>query len=76
MMTKSEVEEKGVFIQPGDPFGNGNTKRSARNLPLPFEWDAYRFEKESALAGDNFQLIICEGTFIDRYRLVGGIISL
>ena len=33
--------------------------------------------KVSALTGDNFQnLIICEGTFIDRYRLIGGIISL
>jgi hypothetical protein len=28
-------------------------------------------KKVSALAGDNFQVIICEGTFIDRYRLIG-----
>ena len=35
------------------------------------------FKKVTALAGDNFQnLIICEGTFIDRYPLIGGIISL
>ncbi len=41
------------------------------------QWDAHRFGKVSALAGDNFQsVIICEGTFIDRYRLIGGIISL
>jgi hypothetical protein len=31
----------------------------------------------SSLAGDNFQdLIFCEGTFIDGYLLIGGIICL
>ena len=42
-----------------------------------FNWMFIGFKKLSALAGDNFQnLIICEGIFIDRYRLIGGIISL
>jgi len=31
-------------------------------------------KKLSALAGDNFQVIICEGIFIDMCRLIGGTI--
>jgi len=33
-------------------------------------------KKISAFAGDNFQVIICEGILIDGYRLIGGIIFL
>jgi hypothetical protein len=69
---------KRIFI-PGDPFGNGNTKRPARSVTCLdyFNGMLIGLKKVSALAGDNSQnLIICEGTFIDRYRLIGGIISL
>jgi hypothetical protein len=59
------------------PFGNGNTKRPARLATCldHLYGMLIGLKKVSALEGDNFQVIICEGTFIDRYRLNGGIIS-
>ena len=62
-----------------DPFDSGNTKRPARPAPCldHFNGMLIGLKRVSSIAGDNFQnVIICEGTFIDRYRLIGGIISL
>jgi len=66
-------------LYPGHPFDDGNTRRPARsaNCRDHFNRMLIGLKKVSALAGDNFQgVIICEGILIDRYRLIGGIISL
>ena len=52
--------------------------QSARPAPClnHFNGMLIGLKKVSDPAGDNFQsVIICEGIFIDRYRLIGGIIS-
>jgi hypothetical protein len=73
------VTVNGFSPRTSNPFGNGNTERPARLATCLDQLNGMLIglKKIFALAGDSFQsVIICEGTFIDGYRLIGGIISL